>query len=85
MGDSAEKKIDESFGKGSGIVLQSFGSEQSEARKVLVQPDNKIIAVGFYSDYIAPSFFALARYQSNGTIDSSFGENGLVITDMGDI
>ncbi len=78
-------KIDDSFGGTGGTVLQTFGTQQSEARKVLVQPDNKIIAVGFYADYIALSFFALARFQPDGILDNTFGENGLALTDVGEV
>ncbi|HRI21584.1 MAG TPA: T9SS type A sorting domain-containing protein, partial [Panacibacter sp.] len=77
-------KIDDSFGKAGGIVLQPMGPGESEARKVLIQPDSKIITIGYYYEFSGPILFALARYKSDGTIDSSFGESGLVFTDMGD-
>ena len=75
--------VDVSFGEGDGIVIQSFGSLNAGAKKVLIQPDNKVIAIGRYSDNISFTYFALARYESNGIIDTTFGINGLVTTDMG--
>ncbi len=78
-------KIDQSFGEGNGIVIQSFGTELSETKKVLIQQDNKILAVGSYYDYAVTSFFALARFQPDGILDNTFGENGLVLTDVGEV
>lgn len=69
--------IDSSFGT-SGLVTTDFGGAD-RAYAVLVQPDGKIIAAGS-----SDTFFALARYHSDGTPDTSFGEfgDGLVRTNV---
>ena len=72
--------LDTSFGVG-GKVTTDFGLTET-ASSVVVQSDGKIIVAG--GTYpIFPSSggqFALARYNSNGSLDTSFGDNGLVRT-----
>jgi uncharacterized delta-60 repeat protein len=60
--------LDSSFGSG-GIVLTSFlGSTEAAASSVIVEPSGKLLVGGS-----AGGELALARYLSNGTLDSSFG------------
>lgn len=54
-----------------------------------IQADGKIIAVGTYSSGNTPNAPAVhhafaMRYLANGTIDSSFGANGIVLVNAGD-
>ena len=49
------------------------------AYELLLQPDNKLVAVGA-SD---PNEFALARYNVNGTLDTTFSSDGKVTTVFG--
>ena len=52
---------------------------------MIVQSDGKIIAVGTgYNDKVLGigSLFALVRYNADGSPDDSFGDSGLVITDI---
>ncbi|MFH8738423.1 calcium-binding protein [Streptomyces sp. NPDC017964] len=68
--------LDQSFGGGDGRVFTDFGSPD-EARDVAVQPDGKIIALG-----TSGGEAALARYNADGTPDTSFGGgDGKVTTD----
>jgi uncharacterized delta-60 repeat protein len=73
--------LDTSFGTG-GKVITSFGEVSSEASSVAVQPDGKIVAAG-YANIDGNGDFALVRYNSNGTLDTTFGTGGKVITDFG--
>jgi uncharacterized delta-60 repeat protein len=43
----------------------------------LTQGDGKILASGYYSDLNA---YGVARYLQNGTPDSSYGQNGIIMT-----
>ena len=61
-----------------GPFLTSFGEPLSAAADVVVQPDGRIVAVG-----IAGRDFGVARYNADGTLDSTFGTGGLVMTDFG--
>ena len=53
-------------------------------RDRVILPDNKII-VGGYSGNYPKYYFALARFNPYGKLDSSFGENGKTITSIGTI
>jgi uncharacterized delta-60 repeat protein len=65
---NADGSPDSSFGSG-GIVLTSFpGSSEAVASSVIVEPSGKILVAG-----TAGGEFALARYNSDGTLDTSFG------------
>jgi uncharacterized delta-60 repeat protein len=73
--------LDPSFG-GDGKVVAHFGGEE-EAGDVAIQADGKIVAAGRSSVGPNPSNFALARYNPDGSLDSSFDGDGLVVTDFG--
>jgi uncharacterized delta-60 repeat protein len=73
--------LDTTFGNG-GRVITDFGFED-EAHAVAIQGDGKIVAAGSAADSQGlPEFFALARYNTDGSLDFSFGPNGTVITDL---
>ena len=69
--------LDTSFGSG-GKVTTDFGGFDA-ASAVAIQPDGKIIAAGRSGS----GDFALARYNPDGSLDSSFGSGGKVTTDFG--
>jgi uncharacterized delta-60 repeat protein len=77
--------LDTSFGAG-GIVTTTF-PEGSYAFDVALQPDGKIIAAGtvfvdFNPGDMSDTDFALARYNPDGTPDTTFGNGGQVMTDF---
>ena len=71
---------DPSWGEG-GVVRTPLGGS-AEARDVAVQPDGKIVAVGEAPGTVNRDF-AIVRYRSNGELDPSFGEGGIVILPVG--
>ena len=74
--------LDATFGSG-GKVTTDFGGPYDGASSVAIRADGKILAAGTTvnsSSSIAD--FALARYNSNGTIDTTFGKGGKVTTDF---
>ncbi len=73
--------LDNSFGTG-GKVTTDFGGTSDQAVAVALQPDGKIVVVGGSDSSSASTNFALARYNTDGTLDSSFGTGGKVITDF---
>jgi len=78
---SANGVLDPSFGK-SGLVTTDFNNFSDVANSMAIQ-DDKIVVAGYTSDFFSStSDFALARYTANGTLDSSFGENGKLTTDF---
>ena len=72
-----------SFGSG-GIVRTDIRGDADQAEAVAVQPDGKIV-VGGLAAKVAGSLsdFALARYNADGSLDTSFGSGGIVTTDFG--
>ena len=56
------------------------------ASAIVVQSDGRIVVAGsVISKLILPddTGFGLVRYNSNGTLDATFGKRGLVVTDFG--
>ncbi|WP_229245224.1 T9SS type A sorting domain-containing protein [Dyadobacter aurulentus] len=49
----------------------------------MVQSDGKIVVVGYSSEFSDTGYFSVIRYNTNGTIDLTFGENGIVKTIIG--
>ena len=71
--------LDTTFGSG-GRVNTDVGDE-GVIFTLTLQPDGKIVAAG---DSLSPGVnFTLARYLADGTLDTTFGGDGLVITDFG--
>jgi uncharacterized delta-60 repeat protein len=74
--------LDTTFGN-AGLVTTSFRNVSlDQARAVAIQPDGKIVATGFSFTNDSGSDFALARYNADGTLDSTFGSDGKVLTDF---
>ena len=71
---------DSSFGE-HGTVITTFRSSISKIQALAIQSDGKILAAG--SSGNGMDDFALARYNTNGSLDTSFGQKGIVITDFG--
>ncbi len=74
--------LDTSFGTG-GIVTTSFGNGQDDAYDLAIQSDGKIVAAGYSVISLFDTDFALARYNPNGSLDTSFGIGGKLTTPVG--
>jgi uncharacterized delta-60 repeat protein len=75
---------DNSFGN-NGKVITGLGRSEDYGNSVVIQVDNKIIVGGnIYDIKSNTGNFALARFNSNGNLDRSFGSDGKVFTDFGD-
>ena len=77
----ADGSLDTSF-SGNGIVIMNTGQE-SLGFSLTVQPDGKILVAGSCDDGNAGGDFLLVRYNANGSLDSSFSGDGIVVTDFG--
>ena len=80
---NADGSLDNSF-DGDGKVVTSAGYFQEELDSVTLQADGKILAAGFGSGpgWSNPDF-VLLRYNSDGSLDTSFDGDGIVTTDIG--
>jgi uncharacterized delta-60 repeat protein/CSLREA domain-containing protein len=79
---NADGTLDSSFGTG-GEVVTAISSASDVINAVAVQSDGKIIAAGITGAGTGQQNIALARYNSDGSLDTSFGSNGIVITVLG--
>ena len=81
----SDGRLDPSFGKSGRVIADLFGN-RDRANALQILPDGRIIAGGtclhpdgrggFASD------FALVCFQADGTLDTGFGQNGIVTTDF---
>ena len=77
--------LDNSFGT-EGMVREDFDkihASGNEFNDIFLQSDNKIVGVG-YSHYNSsdPYYFTMARFNSNGTLDSTFANNGMFLDSL---
>ncbi|MBP7477046.1 MAG: T9SS type A sorting domain-containing protein [Chitinophagales bacterium] len=76
--------LDSSF-SGDGIQFTDFNSSDDEAFNLAILPDGKIIVVGYtYKSNLTLNDYAIAKYNSDGSLDNTFGTSGKVITDIDD-
>ncbi len=69
--------LDNTF-DGDGRVLTQLGSVDDEASSVLIQPDQKILVAGASRNQLARLEITLVRYNPDGSLDSGFGNAGVV-------
>jgi uncharacterized delta-60 repeat protein len=77
-------QIDTGFGSGGKVTTDVFGYWDS-GQATAIQADGKILAAGYsYTSNASglKGYFALIRYNANGTLDGTFG-GGIVTTDFG--
>jgi uncharacterized delta-60 repeat protein len=75
--------LDPTFGVG-GIVTTDFGDQSNSnvatANAVTIQPDGKILVGGGVPSKNDFPVSAVARYNTNGSLDTTFGTGGIVTT-----
>lgn len=65
-----------------GILYTDIENSSDLCRAAALQPDGKIILAGEKYGQTSPEF-ALIRYNSNGSVDNTFGTGGIVTTSFG--
>ncbi len=81
--------LDPSFGVG-GITVTNFGNNAERAYAVDLDAQGRVIVAGASGDPDAPALaegsfnsnFAVLRYTDAGTLDTSFGQGGQVLSDL---
>ena len=74
--------LDPAFGQG-GVATTAFTDFVNSANAVAIQADGKIVVAGeTQSSDGSVDQFALARFNTNGTLDIGFGAGGKVTTDF---
>ena len=82
---NADGSLDSTFGSNGKVVTHFNGGYNVSvaAYDLARQPDGKLVIVGVYiRDYAVTPVFALARYNPNGALDSTFGSGGELITNV---
>ena len=79
FGDGAGS-LDPAFGTGGKVT--TFSGTNALGHAVAIQTDGKIVEAGYIRIHSIYEF-ALARYNANGSMDTSFGTGGIVVTAIG--
>ena len=78
---NTDGSLDTSFGT-DGKVTTAIGAGSDAASSIALQSDGKIVVAG-YSVIGGIKNFAVVRYNTNGSLDTSFGTGGKVTTAIG--
>lgn len=78
---NSDGSLDTSFSD-DGIITTDFYGVYDDGRSIIVQPDGKILVAG-YSEYGSTYELALVRYNSDGSLDTTFSTDGKVTTPVG--
>jgi uncharacterized delta-60 repeat protein len=76
--------LDTTFGNG-GLVTTLVGTRVDVPTAMLLQPNGKIVMAGFEvaQEGVAPGKMSMVRYNSNGSLDTTFGTGGIsLVTDL---
>jgi uncharacterized delta-60 repeat protein len=80
---NADGTLDRTF-NGTGMAATNLGSSFAEAGRLALDSSGKILVAGtVYATDTQRFVFGLARFNSNGTLDTSFNGTGTVTTDVG--
>ena len=85
---AASGDLDTTFGGGDGLVISypvpSDPGRSDHASDLAIQPNGKIVAVGgSYVYSTGNSDFAVLRFNTDGSLDSTFSGDGRLITNLG--
>jgi uncharacterized delta-60 repeat protein len=70
--------------KGTGFLTTSVSNWDDRSRAVAIQPDGKIVVAGEGSRNYSHTDIAVIRYNGDGNLDTSFSDDGIVTTSIGD-
>ena len=77
--------LDSTFGSG-GKVITDISGGYDNATSMVLDSNNNIFVAGYgYNSAIGNNDFVVVKYDMTGTIDSTFGSGGKVITDINGI
>ncbi len=81
---AADGALDYSYGDSGKTVIQFPFEDDAYVNGVAIQKDNKVLLSGYgYHDYFNPIYDGvITRLNTNGSVDSSFGTNGVIQTNI---
>jgi uncharacterized delta-60 repeat protein len=79
--------VDTAFGTGGAVHAPSAFPGSGQVRGLAIDANNKIVAIGYASiplggPYNFDQEFAVVRYNADGSLDSTFGNGGVVLTNV---
>jgi uncharacterized delta-60 repeat protein len=74
--------LDNSFGINGIVTTDVNSSSIAQAYSVLIQPDGKILLGGWADNGTANYDFCVVRYNTDGSIDNSYGNSGIALIDV---
>src|SRR6266699_1396466 len=83
MAQAADGDLDPTFGTG-GMVTTDIDHSNNIANAVAIQADGKLVVVGqtYKNNDYSNEDFVVTRYNTDGTLDTTFGRGGKVRTDF---
>jgi len=79
---NTDGSLDTTFGI-DGIVTTAIGPETDVANSIALQSDGKIVSAGRSYQDLSNDDFAVVRYNTDGSLDTTFGTDGIATTDFG--
>lgn len=81
---NADGSVDTSFGVNGWMIIPFAGLPESYIRAIAIQNDDKIVVSGFALNSDNRYQIAAARLNVDGSIDNSFGTDGMLLFNVGD-
>ncbi len=74
---NSDGSLDNSFDGDGQLITEIPGRHNGILKSIVIQPDGKIVAAGTTVSFTASQ--TIIRYNSDGSLDTTFGSNGIVI------
>ncbi len=78
----ADGSLDTTLG-GAGVVTTTVAGGDVMSWDMAIQPDGKMVLVGFFRRPTRETDLVMIRYNVDGSVDTGFGNNGVVVQDIG--
>ena len=79
---NTDGSLDTTFGTG-GIVTTTMPGADNEILALGLQGDGKLVAAGYQTALDSSWQYTLARYNTDGSLDTTFGTGGIVTASLG--
>jgi uncharacterized delta-60 repeat protein len=80
---AASGDLDTTFSGDGKVTTDIRGGREDGVNEIALQPDGKIVVVGWRNNPATGNDFAVARYNPNGSLDTTFSGDGKLLTNFG--
>ena len=80
---AAPGDLDTTFSGDGKVTTDIGGGREDSIREIALQANGKIVVVGWRNDPVRANDFAVARYNPNGSLDTTFSGDGKLLTNFG--